>query len=322
MALAACTEAQLGAHVAKQLTGSKHVGYFKVGNPYVIAGKRYYPRESYDLVETGIASWYGLQFHGRKTANGEVFDRMELTAAHRTLQLPSLVRVTNLENGRSLVVRVNDRGPYKRGRIIDLSEKAAELLDFKHKGTARVRLQVLNRESKAVAEAARRGIDTSGVEVAMNKGQPYPELTPQQSARIQPAAYDTASARPVEAQPLTSKDYSGPGGSGVQPVTGEPLPLSGHMERGVFMPDPVVSQLPVGPTSIYVQVGAFTVQDNALSLAARLNRFGDTKIYPVTLNGQQFYRVRIGPFQEVKQADDVLNRMVSAQFDNAIIVVD
>ena len=95
--------------------------------------------------QTGIASWYGPQFHGKRTANGEYFDQEELTAAHPTLPMPVLVRVTNLENGRSLVVRVNDRGPFVNGREIDLSRKAAELLGYDRKGTARVRVQYVGR---------------------------------------------------------------------------------------------------------------------------------------------------------------------------------
>src|ERR1700744_5792728 len=97
-------------------------GIYKVGNPYQIQGTWYYPREQPDYDETGIASWYGPNFHGGRTANGEIFDENALTAAHRTLPMPANVRVTNLENGKSIVVRVNDRGPYAKGRIIDVSK--------------------------------------------------------------------------------------------------------------------------------------------------------------------------------------------------------
>ena len=96
-ALSACTEIQLASHLYKQASPPNQ-GSFKVGNPYKISGRTYYPEERYDLVETGIASWYGPQFHGKLTANGETFDMDELTAAHKTLQMPSIVRVTNLEN--------------------------------------------------------------------------------------------------------------------------------------------------------------------------------------------------------------------------------
>lgn len=174
--LTACSEVQLASHMMKKIgPNAKTQGTFKVGSPYKINGKYYYPQERYDLVETGIASWYGPQFHGKQTANGEVFDMYELTAAHRTLQMPSLVRVTNLENGRSLVVRVNDRGPYSRGRIIDLSKRSAELLGFKNQGTAKVRLEVLKNESMQIAQAAKSGVNTNGYEVAVNNKRPLPQ---------------------------------------------------------------------------------------------------------------------------------------------------
>lgn len=147
----------------------KSVGKFRVGKAYDIKGKTYYPQESYTREQTGIASWYGPGFHGRKTANGERFDQNGLTAAHPTLQMPSLVRVTNLENGKTLVVRVNDRGPFHSNRIIDLSKGAAEELGIIATGTANVRVQVLGPESKALAAAAKQGVDTRRAEVAVNE---------------------------------------------------------------------------------------------------------------------------------------------------------
>src|SRR5262249_34087449 len=113
--------------------------------PYQIDNVWYYPHEQPDYDETGIASWYGPDFYGKYTANGELYDGNQLTAAHKTLPMPVNVRVTNLENGKSIVVRVNDRGPYARARIIDLSRKAAELLDVVQNGTAKVRVTYLGR---------------------------------------------------------------------------------------------------------------------------------------------------------------------------------
>ncbi|WP_245441640.1 septal ring lytic transglycosylase RlpA family protein, partial [Rhizobium vallis] len=123
----------------------KGTGRYTVGKPYVVKGKHYSPKEDPSYDKNGVASWYGSSFHGRLTANGEVYDRDHLSAAHPTLPLPSYVRVTNLENGSSLIVRVNDRGPYHKGRIIDVSSKAADLLDLKHHGTAYVRVQYVGR---------------------------------------------------------------------------------------------------------------------------------------------------------------------------------
>jgi rare lipoprotein A len=120
-------------------------GRYHVGKPYVIAGVTYYPQEDPNYRASGIASWYGDAFHGRLTSNGEIFDMRSITAAHPTLPLPSYVRVTNLTNGKSLIVRVNDRGPFHANRVIDVSVRAADLLGFKHKGTERVRVEYVGR---------------------------------------------------------------------------------------------------------------------------------------------------------------------------------
>ncbi len=120
-------------------------GIYKVGNPYQIAGNWFYPREDENYDETGIASWYGRAFHGRRTANGEIYDMDALTAAHPTLPLPIYARVVNLQNNREIIVRINDRGPYASDRIIDLSRMSAEALGFSEQGTTRVRVTYLGR---------------------------------------------------------------------------------------------------------------------------------------------------------------------------------
>ncbi len=152
--LGACASPK--ASTGKSLTLSKKVvnygsrvpkggGHYKIGRPYQIANRWYRPREDKNYDRVGTASWYGDLFHGRKTANGEVFDMDALTAAHPTLPLPTLVEVTNLANNRKIVLRVNDRGPYRHNRLIDLSRKAATVLGFKKKGTAKVRVRYIGR---------------------------------------------------------------------------------------------------------------------------------------------------------------------------------
>jgi rare lipoprotein A len=286
--LASCAEAELASHVAKNtFPRPQQQGNFKVGNPYKVMGQTYTPQETYEFTETGIASWYGPGFHGKKTANGERFDRNELTAAHRTLQMPSLVRVTNLDNGRSVVVRVNDRGPFKRGRVIDVSQKAAELLGFQSVGTAKVRLDLLADESKALAMAARAGQDTRGVEVTMNEGGGY-----------QPITYDPNQ-------------------------TSAPTPnIPGHVKNGQFFPDPVTKQFPVSPTNIYVQAGSFTNEANAQQLAQSLGGASPARVMPALVNGRQFYRVRLGPVASVDQADALLARLASTGRKESLIVVE
>ncbi len=143
LALSACAEVQLVSALVKKAPG----GYYKVGQPYQINGMWYHPAENPFYDEEGIASWYGDPFHGQLTANGETYDMYDMTAAHKTLPMPVYVRVTNLENDTHVVLRVNDRGPFVAGRIIDVSRRAAERLGFEEQGTARVRVQVVDAES-------------------------------------------------------------------------------------------------------------------------------------------------------------------------------
>ena len=144
------TSAEYGVAASPRLTTAatnlpKGGGHRKVGKPYKIKGQWYTPKEEHGYDRSGRASWYGPNFHGRKTANGEIFDQNHLSAAHPTFPLPSYARVTNQANGRSVVVRVNDRGPYSSSRIIDLSKRTAEVLAFKRAGTANVRVEYLGR---------------------------------------------------------------------------------------------------------------------------------------------------------------------------------
>jgi len=143
--------ASSGNHVPDNLPANTG-GYHKTGAPYQIAGHWYTPMQQamhYD--EQGIASWYGKDFHGKRTANGERYDMHAFSAAHKTLPLPTLVRVTNLDNGRSIIVRINDRGPFVKNRLIDLSYAAAQALGFADQGTAHVRVQTLDAESSSPA---------------------------------------------------------------------------------------------------------------------------------------------------------------------------
>ena len=137
---------------------------YKIGAPYTVKGVTYYPHVDYAYDQVGLASWYGGGFQGQYTANGEVFDMNQLTAAHTTLPLPSIVEVVNLQNNRALRIRVNDRGPFARGRIIDLSRRAAQLLGLERSGTALVRVRVLREPSLIAAAAAEHGIVSNGDE--------------------------------------------------------------------------------------------------------------------------------------------------------------
>jgi rare lipoprotein A (peptidoglycan hydrolase) len=130
----------------------KYDGIFKIGKPYTAFDITYTPQNYETFEEIGIASWYGKDFHGKKTANGETYNLGDLTAAHPTLPLPSMIKITNLDNNKSQVVRVNDRGPFAKNRIIDVSEKTAEILDFKNKGTTQVKVELLREETDRMLE--------------------------------------------------------------------------------------------------------------------------------------------------------------------------
>lgn len=305
----------------KVTTGSGGAHY-KVGDPYQIKGIWYYPKEDYSYDETGIASWYGADFHDQKTANGEIFNKNELTAAHATLPMPSLARVTNLENGRSLVVRINDRGPFSGARLIDVSQRAAQLLGFEQQGTAKVRVQVLADESKAIADAMRR------------YGSPAPETVKVASALpAAPAPSTAVTSRPLEpvaGQRVSESPLTAPSASpaALAPPVQSDVPLPTNRAEAaammqVIQPVPEVRQLPVtGPSQIYIQAGAFTKQDNAVRLKQKLARLGHVSVAPAAVRGVQYYRVRIGPIVDVTTADKMLRKVMQAGAGSARIVVD
>ena len=150
--LTSCSETTFLINSAKKISKWDEDPMYKVGNPYKINGKWYYPAIDYNYNEVGIASWYGPGFHGKKTANGEVFDQNKISAAHKTLPMPSIVKVTNLDYGKVLEnIRINDRGPFAGNRIIDLSKKAAQELGFVNSGVAKVRVEIMENESRIYA---------------------------------------------------------------------------------------------------------------------------------------------------------------------------
>jgi rare lipoprotein A len=302
LALAGCAETELIADTAKRVQPPPKPAppaSYKVGNPYQINGQWYYPAEDYSYVETGIASWYGPGFHARTTANGERFDENALTAAHRTLPLPSAVRVTNLENGRAVVLRVNDRGPFARGRIIDVSRRGAQLLGFASKGTAKVRIEILSEESQKLKLAALNG-PTAVREQVQIAAAPREAVT----ARALPS--------PVGSPPTPVSDVPVSRASATRPSPTAPPALSEKVEI-----------LPVSPTGIYIQAGAFGRLENALRMRDRLYNLGErTQISRFPVGGSEVYRVRIGPLESVEVADSALVRVVGAGVSDARLIVE
>ncbi|PCJ33405.1 MAG: hypothetical protein COA93_07780 [Alphaproteobacteria bacterium] len=234
----------------------------KVGNPYKIAGKTYHPAIDPHYDRVGLASWYGSQFHGRKTANGDVFNMNDLTAAHTTLPMPSHVRVTNIENGRWLILMINDRGPFVGDRIIDVSRRAAQLLGFEKKGVTQVRVQAVSGPRGELPKQI----------IVRNK-----QVTPKP---------------PVIAAPV------------VQVAQNEIMITEAKVKK------------------IYVQIGAYADHKNAKKVVDAVHHISDTKVEEVDINGQNLYRVRVGPQPTVELAEIILGRILSLGHNTARIIMD
>ncbi|MFY7778434.1 MAG: septal ring lytic transglycosylase RlpA family protein [Elstera sp.] len=288
---------------------------YKVGAPYQINGVTYYPSEDFNYDESGVASWYGPGFHAKLTANGEDYDQNEMTAAHRTLPMPSFVRVTNLDNGRTVVLRINDRGPYARGRIIDISRRGAQLLGFDQAGTARVRVQVLTEESRQIADALRSQGRTASDAASKGSGTLIARVTPPPTDPKANAAPRSSVAVERLDAPSGVKTSPIPGGS-PPPGTGQ-APITGTQPVIAPPPDPTGPGATTTPkrTQLFVQVAALSSESGARVLSERLNGYGFGKVVVqpiVAASGQRLQRVRIGPLASVddgdRTLDDVINR--------------
>lgn len=280
-------------------------GMYKVGKPYQVAGVWYYPAENPTYNETGIASWYGPNFHQKYTANGEIFDQNGLTAAHKTLPMPSIVEVENLENGRAIQVRINDRGPFVGDRIIDMSRKGAQLLGFDRQGTAKVRVRYLIGPSLAAQSMARGGEQLAAADA--------PTAAPTDSFAVE-ALPDATPKNSAYVPPLPS--YPQPARAYPPAATGTATP------RVVPVLPEQVHYVPVQSSQIFIQAGAFTMGPNAFKMKAMLDRLGTVTVTGAVVNGLNVYRVRLGPIATVDQADQLLSQARAAGATAAKIVVD
>ncbi|NQU56322.1 MAG: septal ring lytic transglycosylase RlpA family protein [Rhodospirillales bacterium] len=312
MLLGACAETQFIAQTVKQVSKKSDeekkasFGRYKIGKPYQIKGVWYYPQVNYDYDETGIGSWYGAKFHGRKTANGEIYDMNGISAAHRTLPLPSIVRVTNLGNGRTLNIRINDRGPYAHGRILDLSRRAAQLLGFEKQGTASIRVRVLANESRTLATRLKGDAELAEIGTPITiDSMPKPKVSSQtlpvigssdQNEQLSP----TPVSAPLPPEPVVNQEQLA-----ASPTTGE------------VTLEPVLQQ-----TRIFIQAGAFANFDNANRVRAILSSLGSVKVSPVLVNGRDLFRVRVGPINSVADADHMLERVIASGYTDARTIVD
>jgi rare lipoprotein A len=266
------------------------------GPAYQVAGKWYVPTHEPNYDEVGIASWYGPTFHGKASATGEVFDEMAMTAAHPTLPIPSLVRVTNLENGKSVVVRINDRGPFVDDRIIDMSKAAAYALDMTKKGTAKVRVQYVG-----PAPAAPNAVPSEAVLASMQQA-------PVQVTRVQASQALSPSYAP---QPYASQQMS--------PVATESPVMPTADAAAPIVRQPVAARPAMDARGFYLQAGSFSDLSNAHALRDRLKAVGPVEVTSAQVNGAEFYRVMVGPWSSRADAERMQGRLIE-QGQNAMVV--
>ncbi len=315
--------------------------HHKVGKPYKVKGKWYRPAHDPGYNKVGMASWYGRDFHGRATANGEIYNMNALTAAHTTLPLPSMVEVTNLENRRKVVVRVNDRGPFASNRIIDLSRAAARRLGFEKNGLAKVRVRYLGpaalpgqRSNRIYAKAApkqpavaatkdyhhhpiteaRNGV-TGAVSVV---GGP-PSVSP--PTAVAPVPSPTVSIPPPATAIILA---SSPASPSVQPQnsTPESEPAETHPHPDVTPKPAAAEATPATATTLYaIRVAALSSLDNIEAVRASLGAVGTLRLTRVDgEGGKVFYRVNMGPYSTRAEALKRLDAVREAGYGDARMI--
>jgi rare lipoprotein A len=287
------------------------------GNPpsYEVFGKRYYVMaSSVGYVERGVASWYGPGFHKELTSVREPYDMYGMTAAHKTLPLPAYVRVTNLQNGRSCVVRVNDRGPFVGNRIIDLSYTAAAKLDMLRDGTAMVEVRVL--------QPLDPGLDTHLTVASVGA---LPLASPPAVSPPVPLASSPSVSPPMP--PASSPSVSPPVPLASPPSVSPPVPLTTPPVAIPAAVPPVIRPAPVTSApvrTLFVQAGAFAAPDNAQRLADKLRSEGYTQVFvrDDLIAGRKLYRVRIGPIPNVPQFDRIVAALEQEGVRDAHLALD
>ncbi len=259
-------------------------GRYHVGKPYQVAGRWFTPKEQPNYDKDGPASWYGEAFHRRRTSNGEWFDMNDLTAAHPTLPLPSYVKVTNLENGRELIVRINDRGPFVGTRIIDLSKRSADMLGFKRKGGAKVRVQYAG-----PAPLNDKGRHLAAMNRELERGTPLRRM-------IAAANRDRGTVQVAAAKPRK-----------------QPKPVV-----VAAAPEPAVDS---GAEAYFIQVGAFADHENAERARASLANSWPVQMVELSGTGGTIYRVRVGPIAGAADAETALDAAVALGHPDAHVIV-
>lgn len=310
----ACVGACGSTSGSKGGAGTAQRGAYKIGAPYKIDGVWYTPKEDFNHVETGVASWYGPGFHGKSTANGERYNQSDRTAAHRTLQMPSIVRVTNLSNGLSTVVRINDRGPFASNRVIDLSRTAAQELDVIRNGTARVRIEQLQAESLAVKDVAVNGggpAEQNDALAQLASGR----RAPQQPQQVM------ATAQPDRATPSTQVQAGWPANSRSSAAEQEQATTAPGKSGPTITS--LASTLPTpSGGGFYVQTGSFSTAENAERQRGAVRSYGSSEISQASASGRDVYRVRLGPYTTSDAAGIVADRLKRSGYGDARVVGD
>ncbi|MDR2933865.1 MAG: septal ring lytic transglycosylase RlpA family protein [Rickettsiales bacterium] len=239
-----------------------------------------------------MASWYGPDFHGKATANGEKFDTLTMTAAHRSLPMPSIVKVTNLENGISAVVKINDRGPFVKDRIIDLSQKTAEILGMKEKGSAMVRVEIMSKESRAAKERALKCQST--------------DLKSDMVSKDENDIKKADEAKPVD---------------NVAPAVADAKPVEDV--KPAVAPMPEMSPVLNDEFPYYVQVGAFVSEIGANKVQELLKQNGvEARVAKTITAGENWFKVRIGSFRTREDAISVQERVNNIVEDTDARVIE
>ena len=284
----------------------------KVGKPYSVDGKTYYPEYDPTYDKIGMASWYGPGFHGKYTASGEVYNQNDLTAAHPTLPMPSLVRVTNLANGKSLIVRINDRGPFKSNRIIDLSKKAAH--DIGISSTAEVRVQFLKKETEeyvASLQDSGKKLDmlAYNAEATHKRDVSIIHSTEPSDQLVEASVSNSHTGQTVnKAAPVISVDSN----NLVVPPTVQKRPPQARTDS--------LSAKANSLATFYIQAGSFASEENAQKLSSKLNPIANVDVGKVAMNEKTWWRVRLGPFASREEASDALARVHGVGLPDARIV--
>jgi len=291
---AAFSSKEYGVTASPRVTNSPNPrrggGRYLLGKPYTVRGQVYVPREQPDLVEQGTASWYGSDFHGRLTANGEIFSANAITGAHPTLPIPSYVRVTNLENGRSLLVRVNDRGPYLHGRVIDLSHRAAELLGYVNDGSTRVQVNY-------VAPAPLEGDDTRMLLASFNKPSQLEQGGSTRFAMSEPSGNIVDSV-------MGMFSYA----DGADPRQDEQALNSAHDAALAMASGSAPPSVPdEGSRAIRLGLGVFGDSDEALEIATTFARLGAVDEESVTAGGEAATRLTLTQLKPGVARQDALD---------------